>query len=200
MTRHIQPAAMKLIEDRLAGNSLAQACIAERNARQLYIEAIKALVGIREVGKNNGPEVTLFLATVDLAPGNSWCMALQQTGLAYVESKLGVKSPVAAGGLVTGIWNTTDKAQRVKKIPLAGAIAILQHDNDKVHGHTGMVLDCDEQIFHTIEGNTAEGLDNLTGGESHGGEAVRFVTRKLDYHNYQANSKDLKLLGFLKPF
>ena len=200
MARKIKPEAVALIDHKLAGDSLAQACLAAGNARQLYVETVKALVGTKEVQKNKGPEVELFLATVGLSPGNSWCMAFQQTCLAYVELKLGVVSPIHAGGLVTGVWAKTNPQQRVKHIPLAGAIAIMQHAKDKVHGHTGMVLDCDGEVFHAIEGNTPEGEDNLAGGISHVGEGVRFVARELEFNKIQIHSKDLMLLGFLKPF
>ena len=96
------------------------------------------------------------------------------------------------------VWNEAAPEQRVKSLPLAGAIAIWQHQNDKPHGHTGMVLDCDGTTFHAIEGNTAEGQDNLNGRIGQGGEGVRFTHRSYDLYN--CHSSDLLLLCCLKPF
>lgn len=95
-------------------------------------------------------------------------------------------------------WNKTSKTQLVQNIPLAGAMAIWQHMNRPVNGHTGMVLDCDGVSFHAIEGNTSDGHEDINGKVGQTGNGVRFTHRRLDLFNPQKG--DMQLKGFLKPF
>jgi hypothetical protein len=198
--RKIQPAAVALIDGLIQNNPLAQDCLAQGpgRARQLFVEVVKSCLGIDEEGTNQGKEVQIFQKTVGLSAGDSWCMAFMQTGLAYVEKKLGVVSPVFASGGCVNTWQKTPVAQRVKLLPLAGAVAIWQHQNDPTHGHTGMVLDCDGVSFHAIEGNTADGGESLGNEVGQTGQGVRFTHRRYDLFN--PHNGDMLLLGSLKPF
>ncbi len=198
MSRNIRKDAIKLLDARIKTHTLAQACIENKNGRQLFVEVVKACVGIKEIPPNEGVEVELFQKTVSLSPGDAWCMAFLQTCLAYVEKTIGVVSPVHASGGCVDVWNNTPTSQRVKIQPLAGAIAIWQHTRDPVHGHTGMVLDCDGVTFHAIEGNTADGEDNLNGIVGQTGQGVRLTHRR--YDTFNPHNGDMLLLGSLKPF
>jgi len=198
MPRKIHPDAIKLLDKLLESNALAQDCIAKKRARQLFVETAKACVGIKEVSKNNGVEVELFQKTVGLSAGDAWCMAFMQTCLAYVESKTNIKSPLHAAGGCINVWQKSPVEQRVKLLPLAGAIAIWQHLNDPTHGHTGMVLDCDGVSFHAIEGNTSDGFEDINGEVGQIGDGVGFTHRRYDLFNPQKG--DMQLRGCLKPF
>ena len=202
-SRNIKPAAIALIDEKLKYDQMARLAIANQSdQRQLYIRAVSSFLGTLEVGNNGGYEVELFLATVGLHAGDAWCMSFQQTCLAYVETKLSIASPIYASGSVINVWKNS-QAQRVVNIPKPGAIAIFQHVDDPVHGHTGMVVDydADKRIFHTIEGNQAEGLRTETGGLRYlGQQGVRFVERVVDFDGKQQGTSDLVLRGFLKPF
>jgi hypothetical protein len=203
MQRKIHARTIGLLDGLIGGNVLARECI-ERSqekpifySRQIFIEVVKACVGIHEISPNKGVEVELFQKTVSIPPGSSWCMAFLQTCLAYTEKKTGIVSPIVASGLCTSVWSDTPQEQRVQFIPLAGAIAIWKHENEPTKGHTGMILDCDGLTFHAIEGNTSKGAVDLNGTVS-GGEGVRFTHRYYDKFNLY--SGDLRLLGCLKPF
>ena len=198
MPRIIHPDAIKIFDKLLKNNALAQDCIQNRRARQLFVEAAKSCLGIREISKNKGREVELFQRTVSLSKGDQWCMAFLQTCLAYVENKTKVKSPLYAGGGCIKVWQRSPAEQRVKLLPLASAIAIWQHLDDPAHGHTGMVLDCDGVSFHAIEGNTSEGLEDINGKVGPIGDGVRFTHRRYDLFNPQKG--DMQLRGCLKPF
>ena len=155
MKRKIHADTIKLFDKLLENNALAQDSIVKNRARQLFVETAKSALGIKEVSKNKGVEVELFQKTVGLSPGDSWCMAFMQSCIAYVEHKTAIVSPIYASGTCMEVWDNSPVEQRVKVLPLAGAIAIWQHLTNPIHGHTGMVLDCDGVSFHAIEGNTS---------------------------------------------
>jgi hypothetical protein len=199
-SRNITPDAIALIDARLQ-YPYAQECIASGNARLLFIEAVKSLIGVSETSEDTGPEVDLFLATFGLRK-NHWCMAFQQTCIAYVEHTLDVESPIYASAGVLRVWNQTPPEHRVKTLPLAGAIACFEHIDGDGTGHTGMVLHCDGEVLHTVEGNQSERRDaNLGGVGVLGGlDGVRLVTRSYDFDNIQEGTDDLQLRGCIKPF
>jgi hypothetical protein len=196
--RKINPFAIAMLDERIASNTLAQDCLKNQQARQLFVEVVKSCIGIQEVGKNKGKEVEAFLSTLKVPAGEPWCMAFMQTCLAYVETKLKVVSPIHASAACVQTWEKTDPAQRVKLLPLAGAIAIWKHTENPATGHTGMVLDCDSVSFHAIEGNTSEGRASLNNAVTWHGDGVRWTHRRYDLFN--AQSGDMLLMGCLKPF
>jgi CHAP domain len=198
MVRRIHSDAIGLLDKLLQKNALAQDSIRKKRARQLFVEATKSCIGIKEISSNKGFEVELFQKTVGLSKGDSWCMAFMQTCIAYAEHKTGITSAVHAAGGCVNVWQRTPEILRVKVNPLAGAIAIWQHTDDPIHGHTGMVLDCYGTSFHAIEGNTSEGLDNLNNKVGQTGDGVRFTHRRYDMFN--KTNGDMLLLGSLKPF
>jgi len=200
MTRKLESEATALLDGLLAKDPLAAYAIANKLPRQLLAQAAKACLGIREEPRNSnrGREVELFQKTVGLSPGEPWCMAFVQTCIAYAELKIGMPSPVFASGSCIEVWNGTTASQRVVQIPLAGAVAIWQHTKNPDHGHTGVVLDCDQVSFHAIEGNTSDGYNDLNGTVGQTGDGVGFTHRRLDLFNPQKG--DMQLRGFLKPF
>ncbi|MBL8389845.1 MAG: CHAP domain-containing protein [Hydrogenophaga sp.] len=198
MPRKIHADAVALIDGLIANDPLAQDSIRKKRVRQLFVQATVACLGIKEVQKNKGPEVELFLKTVGLGSGDAWCMSFMQTCIAYAELKTGLVSPLFASGTCMTVWTKTPLTQRVQNLPLAGAIAIWQHLDSPSHGHTGMVLDCDGVSFHAIEGNTSEGYEDINGEVGQTGDGVGFTHRRVDLFNPQKG--DMQLRGFLKPF
>ena len=143
-------------------------------------------------GNNKGPMVSLIQKTVDgQATSEAWCMAFVETCLAYVEKKLGVVSPIYSSEHCLTVWAKTPKAQRVKLIPLPGAIIIWQHGTTE-SGHTGLVSEYRGKTMEAIEGNTEAGI---VGGkvESDGGGV--YITER----NTTGTGK-MKVVGYLKPF
>jgi len=163
----------------------------------LFVQAAAACLGIKETQKNKGPEVELFLKTVGLSAGDAWCMSFIQTCIAYAELKTGLTSPHPSGACMK-VWDKSPVIQRVQNIPLAGAVAVWQHLSDPIHGHTGMVLDCDGVSFHAIEGNTSDGYEDINSEVGQTGDGVGFTHRRVDLFNPQKG--DMQLRGFLKPF
>lgn len=191
--RQIEPAMVKFIDAKLASNGLAQKAIEDKDARLLFSLAAQACVGIREQGGNNrGPMVVLIQETVGGASREAWCMAFVQTMIAYVETRLGVVSPIAVGEHCMSVWRQTPKSQRVKTTPAKGAICIWNYPPGQ-NGHTGVVLEYGTKEMQLIEGNTESGLTSKGTIERDGGGV---------YHTKRStkSSKKMVIVGFLKPF
>ena len=159
MNRNIKPALFKFIDDKLAADVLAQTAIHQNDPRTLFTRALLACNGIREAtGHNDGPMVELIQSTLGGADNEPWCMGFVQSGLAYVEQKMGVKSPVAASEHCVTVWKETPLAQRVKAVPAPGAIIIWRHGSTS-SGHTGITISpVAHGDFSAIEGNTEKGM------------------------------------------
>lgn len=193
MERQIEDRIFNLFTERLKNNVLAELAIKNRNPRDLLVQVAPCGYGIREKSnRNDGPDVEAIQETVGGHSNEAWCMAYVQTCIAYVEKVLGVKSPIAVGEHCLTVWGETAKVQRVKHIPLPGAIAIWRHGNTS-NGHTGFVLACDDKVFQSIEGNTTSGTDP-NGEIVREGGGVYFNRRALK------PTGSMKLVGFLKPF
>ena len=198
--RRIEPELVSYIDKRISWEGLAQYHLQTKNARGLMVEAAKACVGIKErTGRNDGRLVELIQKTVDgVADGAPWCMSQVQSMIAYAEFKTGVRSPLMATEHCLTLWNSTPIEQKVKISPLAGAIAIWRHGTT-TNGHTGIVLDCDESVFFSVEGNSSGSFTPLLDSSAQAviereGNAVVYTKRS------RTTNGEMKLLGFIKPF
>lgn len=191
--RKIESEMVVYIDKKLRGNGLAKVALEKKDARLLFRLAAEACVGIKEAtGRNDGKMVELIQETYGGASGEPWCMALVQTCLAYAEVKTGLKSPVIASELCYSVWYKTDPDQRVKYLPLPGAIAIW-NDIGTTRGHTEIVLGTDGNTLQCIGGNTS--------GTTKPGEVINREGNAVVYtiRSFKPVGKR-KLLGFLKPF
>lgn len=191
--RNIQSDMINFLDEKLLSNGLFFQAQRDKNPRVIFRLAMQACVGIKEVGGNNmGPMVELIQDTIGDAGGESWCMSAIQTCLAYAEVKSGIKSPIFASEHCLTVWNETPKEQRVKNIPLPGAIVIWRHGNT-TKGHTGCVEATDGKVLYTYEGNTERGI-NPDGSIERDGGGFYYCKRPFK------SSYDMRLVGFLKPF
>jgi hypothetical protein len=197
MPRHISDKLFDEFDTRLQNVNQARNCISQKNARGLLVEAARSMINLEEDGDNRGAEINLMHEVGGSSPGDPWCMSFVQSCLAYVEKKLGVVSPAARGAQCTAVWFQTEAAQRTKTYPLGGAIAVWQSIHDPNKGHTGIVIDCDGNTMHTVEGNAAPQV-HLHDGIEREGDSVYLFHRPWDIFN--ADKRGLKLLGALRPF
>lgn len=185
---------IEFLDDHLKWSGLAKHAIQTRDARLLMCEAAKACVGVKETsGRNDGPIIEAIQKTVDgRARREAYCMSGVQTMLAYVEAKLNVTSPIVASELCQHVWLHSPRAQRVKNIPLPGAIAIWA-DVGKITGHAEIVIACDGKIFQAVGFNTS---GTLVPGSTvnREGNGVYYTVRSMK------GTAKRKLLGFLRPF
>ncbi|MDX6182595.1 CHAP domain-containing protein [Flavobacterium sp. Fl-77] len=119
---------------------------------QKTLEIAIAQIGVEEMPKysNSGPEVEIYLKSVGLTRGYSWCMAFVFwcTQNAALQTKF--KNPLKKTGGVLDQYNS--RPLLIQKVPQVGDIFIL--DLGKGLGHTGIVEKVTGNIIHTIEGNT----------------------------------------------
>lgn len=193
----------KLIADaekRIAKNPLASEIVKAKDkskARILLVELAKMYIGTREEGGNNkGAVVNLFQDTVGAPMAQAWCMNFVQSMIALVEHFLGVKSSLIASEGCAQVWAAASTAQKVKKIPAAGAVIIWGKYSAKgkyLGGHTGLVDFCDGEYFYGVEGNTESGIAKNAQVVRDGGGV---------YHTKRSmkGQGSMKLRGFLKPF
>lgn len=190
MPRSIRPELVKLIDKKLSSNGLAQLAIEKKDARAVMMFAAESCVGEKESGGNNkGSFVELCQKTVDgSAVSEPWCMAFDQSMIAYAEVKTGVKSEIFSSEHCLTVWRKSPIKLRVKRYPGWGAMAIWQN-GDSEAGHTGFVSSYEGQnakSMETVEGNTGKLFSD--------GDGVFAKTR-----NTKADGK-MKVVGFLIPF
>jgi hypothetical protein len=151
---------------------------------QIIVEARRHL-GVREVGKNDGPEVSEWLRRVLRAPGNPWCAAFAWCMLDDACKAVGVVNPLepCAGAHLLMVYARQHRAWGREAGP--GYLFAINHGRSPSGariGHVGIVVDLDGDKMTTIEGNTDDG-----GGRE--GQGVYQRTRQVSEAT----------LGFLDP-
>ena len=114
-------------------------------------------VGTREIGNNGGTQVTRFLKSVGLKPGNPWCAAFVSFCLDSAKiSTLRTRSGLARHFITK---NKTIKATKVSynnmKLPM-GTVVVWRRGTT-TSGHVGFVDGWTGKSGTTIEGNTSSG-------------------------------------------
>lgn len=117
------------------------------------LEIMKTQLYMREItGKNDSPEIDVYLKSVGAPKGSAYCMALVYWAFSEAAKEQGKVNPLVKTGGVLNQWNKQPKNVKFSK-PEKGAIFIM--DFGKGKGHCGMVDDAYLDRIHTIEGNTS---------------------------------------------
>lgn len=121
--------------------------------QQKALEIAVSQIGVEEAAghKNTGKDVEKYLARVGLGPGYSWCMAFDYWCFDEAAEAIGVKNPLYKTGGVLEQWRQRKDKYRAT-IPQPGDIFIMDYGGGK--GHTGIVEKVEDDVVHTIEGNT----------------------------------------------
>jgi hypothetical protein len=119
---------------------------------QKTLEIAIAQIGVEENPRhsNAGPEVEIYLRSVGLSKGYSWCMAFIYWCTQNASVQTTFKNPLKKTGGVLDQYNS--RPLLVQSTPKIGDIFIL--DLGKGLGHTGIVEKITDTIIYTIEGNT----------------------------------------------
>ena len=176
--QHGLPADGKLGPGTLAALKAPPAAPAAPAAPLNVTEAALALIaaataeankGVREVGKNAGPDVEKYLHCLGMSKGSPWCAAF--VSWCVMSSRGLAKPPKWCSGSAVSLFQMSGK-NAVKVTPLdAGyqtkvkpgyiwsraqdpAAASAARKGVWCQGHTGIVVAVDAVGFHTIEGNT----------------------------------------------
>lgn len=122
--------------------------------KALSIAASNVGVSEKPKGSNSGPEVDIYLRSVGLKSGYSWCMAFVYWCVNTASKELDVANPLVKTGGVLRQWNETNcrKCPARSKAVKAGDIFIMEFGHGM--GHTGFVEKVVGGMIHTIEGNT----------------------------------------------
>jgi hypothetical protein len=125
--------------------------------------------GVREVGKNAGPDVEKYLHCLGMTKGSPWCAAF--VSWCVMSSRGLAKPPKWCSGSAVSLFQMSGK-KAVKVTPLDvgyqtkvkpgyiwsraqdPAAASAARKGVWCQGHTGIVVAVDAVGFHTIEGNT----------------------------------------------
>ena len=112
-------------------------------------------IGVREAtGKNDGPEVEMYLRSVKLGKGYPWCSAFVAWSLdeAEIPHRINAWSPTAENRS-----NIVYQARRFISEPEPGDVFTIWYNNLKRIGHTGFHHQrLDNGMIVTVEGNTNE--------------------------------------------
>lgn len=140
------------------------------------LEIAKSYVGVKEkTGNNDGKEVELFLKSVGLGKGYSWCAAFVSYCIKNSNSNYRPLSAVAQ----KFITKKSIKAEINTKLDSGIYVAVWKRGATP-YGHIGIVEKQEANIFHTIEGNTSAGAK----GSQSNGDGVYRRKRKIEPYNY----------------
>jgi hypothetical protein len=115
-------------------------------------------------GSNSGEYVDIYLASVGLPPGNSWCCAFLYYRLQQAALELKQTSPMPKTGYVEALFMWAEaKGNRVYNNPEPGFAFVEWIASEERYGHTGLVLSCDASCFVSVEGNAADTLGSSDG-------------------------------------
>ena len=176
--QHGLPADGKLGPGTLAAFKAPPAAPAAPAAPINVTEAALALIatataeankGVREVGKNAGPDVEKYLHCLGMTKGSPWCAAF--VSWCVMTSRGLAKPPKWCSGSAVSLFQMSGK-NAVKVTPVDAdykskvkpgyiwsraqdaTAAAAARKGSWCQGHTGIVVAVDAMGFHTIEGNT----------------------------------------------
>lgn len=153
-----------------------------------FLQIAMGEVGVRETGKNDGPDVRKYQLALDgVAQREPWCAAFVVWCLRQVEAELGVPSGLVLSEHVATMWNKSPQALK-GQTPRVGSIFCWRKIGT-AQGHMGIVeaLGTDGKTILTIEGNTGSG--DIREGDG--------VYRK---RRPARAPKDFMVLGYLYPW
>jgi hypothetical protein len=125
---------------------------------ELAIQIALSYDGVREVGRNAGPQVEAFQKSIGLSPGDPWCAAFVCFCIKEAAKQLGVDPKFEYGGSVYKLWTRNPDLQMFE--PGENCIFLIDHGLSKAGtriGHTGFCIapfQANNNTLETVEGNT----------------------------------------------
>lgn len=145
-------------------------------AAEVRAEALRVALsqrGVRETSRNSGPEVDVYLRSVDQPPGRAWCMAYVHWCFDGASASFGLDNPCPRTAGALHLWEKCPESWRVAADEvLPGDVFVVDHGHGL--GHVGFIESRkDDDSFWTCEGNTNP-------GGSRDGDGVYRRTRRRD--------------------
>lgn len=148
-----------------------------------HLDTAMAYVGVTEAGgKNSGPEIDRFLASVGLDPGYAWCAAFVSYALEVARpapSFPQTRSALARHFRVPGYAIDMRRAVASNMEYEAGWIVGWRRGTS-IYGHVGFIIHGSGPRMRTVEGNTSPG----SGGSQRDGGGVYIRSRQYVASNY----------------
>ena len=148
-----------------------------------HLDTAVTYVGAGEAGgKNTGPEIDRFLASVGLGPGYAWCAAFVSYSLQASRPTPDfpqTRSALARHFRVPGYAIDMRRAVASNMEYEAGWIVGWQRGTS-IYGHVGFIIHGSGPRMRTVEGNTSPGA----GGSQFDGGGVHFKSREYVASNY----------------
>lgn len=199
--RHLEPKLEKILDDHIIARfgDEFKVAIKSQSAADVSVMALKVLgdLDVREFPKNSnkGELVELLQETIGTAEQEPWCMATQQSVVAYTELKMGRPSALFASEHCMTTWRTSPRSMRVELADVKPGDIIIWNYPPTDSGHTGGVIEVPavRSWLRLVEGNTDSGL-NPDGSIIREGGGV-YITKRTT-----ASSNSMRLMGFLRPF
>lgn len=164
-------AALKAPANALASAPSAPLNVTEAALALIATATAEANKGVREVGKNAGPDVEKYLHCLGMSKGSPWCAAF--VSWCVMSSRGLAKPPKWCSGSAVSLFQVAGNFKTVVKVTPAdadfkskikpgyiwsraqdAAAAAAARKGAWCQGHTGIVVKVDDIGFHTIEGNT----------------------------------------------
>lgn len=125
----------------------------EQYTRQCVKELYDSQVGVRETGgSNRGPQVEMYLESVDLGPGYAWCAAF----VSWVYQNTGIQTPL--NGWVPSYAlerkRIYQRGKFSKSKPQQGDVFLICITKLNRPAHIGFVDQWGDKWIVTVEGNT----------------------------------------------
>lgn len=194
----LEPDLIKYLDNKLKDNVPFQKAVIEKDPRAIMVLAAEAMVGFKEkTGKNDGKEIVWIQETYGNAVNEPYCIAGVMTCVAYAVYKTGIPHKLFETESSHALWFKTDVEQRVKNVPLPGAVAVWQDVDAKGKfkgtGHGEIVRFADETTSSNVGFNTS-GTTKPGATVNREGNGVYYTVRN------RKNTASRVFMGFLKPF
>jgi hypothetical protein len=155
-------------------------CCNQLKSSPAHLDTAYNYLNVRETSNNSSKEIDMFLKSVGLGKGYSWCSAFISYCLTQAKVYMPkMRSALARAFISKKAIKANDVLQGRVKIP-KGSIVIWRKGNT-LNGHIGFVTkDFTGRNLETIEGNTSSG----GAGSQNDGDGVYLRKRQIQPHAY----------------
>lgn len=160
-------------QGRRYNNAVRVLIIADSSAWYSSLDVARKQVGVREkTGRNDGPEIRQYLASVGLPEGNPYCYA----GHYWTFTQVTTIVPIPRTGLVARFWNDAVRYGIVTEyVPAVGDFMVWRYATS-IYGHTERIVHVDNKGWVTT---VAMNVPTKGRGSERDGDGIDFRHRNV---------------------